>query len=372
VLRDDGTCWVVMADSYANDSKWGGTTGGKHAKGLHGAPVGRQKRQTGLKPKDLVGIPWRLALALQADGWTLRSSIIWAKTSCMPEPVTDRPGRSHEYVLLLTKKARYFYDREAVREPATMKPQRRLTAQPSHQGQHAVDAWNEPRRLRDTPEVDGDPAGRNARSVWHLATVPSGLTHYATFPPELARRCILAGTSAYGVCATCQTPYTRVVEEGESAPDLTQRRTQRYNTAEKYGAENGGNDGLDTLAARMRTGTNGIRTTGWRPTCTHDAPVIPAIVLDPFVGSGTTVLEAVALGRHGMGLDLSATYLRTIAAPRLVQATRQLELFDTPGLALEHSYAPTQEELLPLALLRAQDDDAGGVESQCKEGETRL
>jgi DNA modification methylase len=105
VLRDDGSLWLNLGDSYANDGKWGGSTGGKHVAALHGQPVGRTKTVTGLKPKDLVGIPWRIAFALQADGWYLRSDIIWSKPNPMPESVADRPTKAHEYIFLMAKPA---------------------------------------------------------------------------------------------------------------------------------------------------------------------------------------------------------------------------------------------------------------------------
>lgn len=113
VLRPDGVLFFNIGDSYANDSKWGGATGGKHAAGLHGEAVGRVKKATGLKAKDLIGIPWRVAFALQADGWTLRSSIIWAKPNPLPEPVKDRPARSHEDIFVFTLGERYYWDAAA-------------------------------------------------------------------------------------------------------------------------------------------------------------------------------------------------------------------------------------------------------------------
>lgn len=118
VLREDGTCWVNLGDSYANDGKWGGATSGKHVASLHGnTGIGRGKKTTGLKSKDLVGIPWRVALALQADGWWLRRDIIWHKPNPMPESATDRCTTAHEYLFHLTKSADYFYDADAVAEP---------------------------------------------------------------------------------------------------------------------------------------------------------------------------------------------------------------------------------------------------------------
>jgi len=159
VLRDDGTLWLNLGDSYANDGKWGGSTSGKHAGALHGdTKVGRGKRRTGFKAKELMMIPARAAIALQDDGWYLRSDIVWAKGNPMPESVKDRPTRSHEYVFLLAKSERYFYDTEAVKEVAA-------------EGGH-----------------------RNRRSVWGINPKPYKGAHFAVMPEELARLCILAGS----------------------------------------------------------------------------------------------------------------------------------------------------------------------------------
>ena len=191
VLRDDGVLWLNLGDSYANDGKWGGTTGGKHAKGLHGQPVGRIKHQTGAKPKDLIGIPWRVAFALQDAGWYLRSDIIWAKPNPMPESVTDRPTRAHEYVFLLAKRERYFYDAEAVAEakaPSTV-------SDPRMNGNgHRRERGYPGARSNGGTNLGGPDGCRNARSVWSIATAPYSGAHFATMPPELARRCILAGS----------------------------------------------------------------------------------------------------------------------------------------------------------------------------------
>lgn len=117
VLRRDGTAWLNLGDSFASDGKWGGSTGGKHVKALHGQSVGRARRHTGLKPKDLVGVPWLAAFALRDDGWWLRRDIVWSKPNPMPESTEDRPTSAHEYVFLLAKSERYYYDADAIREP---------------------------------------------------------------------------------------------------------------------------------------------------------------------------------------------------------------------------------------------------------------
>ena len=156
VLKDDGTLWLNLGDSYAGSGKGPSQSLSAEARDMthtmHTAFV-----PDGLKPKDLIGIPWRVAFALQADGWYLRSDIIWHKPNPMPESVTDRPTKAHEYVFLLTKSARYYYDAAAIAEPS----------------------------IDDT---------RNARTVWSITTQPYKGAHFATMPPELARRCILAGS----------------------------------------------------------------------------------------------------------------------------------------------------------------------------------
>lgn len=180
VLRDDGTLWLNIGDSYANDEKWGGSTGGKHASALHGdSGIGRRKLKTGLKGKDLIGIPWLLAFALRADGWYLRQEIIWAKKNVMPESVRDRCTKAHEQIFLLSKAQRYYFDAEAVKEPVADSSRSRQTGL------------------------------RNKRSVWYVATKPFKEAHFATFPPDLIEPCILAGTSEAGVCTSCGTPWQR-------------------------------------------------------------------------------------------------------------------------------------------------------------------
>lgn len=195
VLRSDGTLWLNLGDSYANDGKWGGHTGGKHVKALHCSPVGRNKRYTGLKPKDLVGIPWRVAFALQADGWYLRQDIIWSKPNPMPESVRDRCTKAHEYLFLLSKAERYYFDQEPIREPVSenWSPENAPTV--NELGAHVpTEGQRKQRRLTYT-----EPKGANRRSVWSVNTQPFPDAHFATFPPALIEPCILAGCPAGGV-----------------------------------------------------------------------------------------------------------------------------------------------------------------------------
>lgn len=170
-LRDDGTLWLNIGDSYAA-SAGGGV--GKNSAFLDRAAarlgVREQKASkvvAGLKPKDLCGIPWRVALALQADGWWLRSDVIWHKPNPMPESVTDRPTKAHEYVFMLAKSERYFYDADAIKDT----------------------------KLRETGTKCGSPSEyRNARTVWTLPSQPYDGAHFATMPRALAERCVLAGS----------------------------------------------------------------------------------------------------------------------------------------------------------------------------------
>jgi DNA modification methylase len=192
VLRDDGTLWLNLGDSYAgNGIGWQMPRSGEYVGAGGKAPPNVRNRNDvgpvmGAKPKDLLMIPARIALALQADGWYLRSDIIWHKPNPMPESVTDRPTSSHEHVFLLAKKERYFFDAEAVREAAEMKPQNRFT-----DGRGAKDEGYGPHR--QAPGMT-DPTSRNIRDVWTIATSPYPGTHFATFPPKLAELCVKAGS----------------------------------------------------------------------------------------------------------------------------------------------------------------------------------
>ena len=281
VLKDDGTLWLNLGDSYAGS--WGNyhpnSPPGKHGQRLkETARWNRPAYQSqdflpptaqikGLKPKDMVGIPWRVAFALQADGWYLRSDIIWSKPNPMPESVVDRPTKSHEYIFLLSKSERYFYDHEAIKEPAsyaeeakydpgtnglggddrkTGKTTRRFAGtdkQRGHSRRHAGfnDRWDQ---MTETEQCSGM---RNKRSVWTIATEPFPDAHFATFPTKLIEPCILAGS---------------------------------------------------------RPGD---------------------LVLDPFAGAGTTLLVAKRLGRRACGIELNPEYVAMIQT-RLTTETEALPL----------------------------------------------
>ena len=243
VLRDDGTLWLNLGDSYAG-AGYGKGTG--HA-GIGGGDF-KQKPKTalppGLKPKDLCGIPWRVAFALQADGWWLRSDIVWHKPNPMPEAVTDRPTGAHEYVFLLSKSARYYYDADAIKERALQPP-----GEPARSGQDTAKAIG--RRSQDGvannngagKSILGSNQGsstRNRRSVWTVATRPYAAAHFAVWPPALV---------------------TPMIQAGSKPGDL---------------------------------------------------------VLDPFMGSGTTAQVAQDLGRDWLGVELNPDYL-SLQAKRTAQ-----------------------------------------------------
>lgn len=186
VLADDGTLWLNLGDSY-NGS---GGAGGDYSEGglKEGQPKYPGRRFGALKPKDLVGIPWRVAFALQADGWWLRQDIIWHKPNPMPESVTDRCTKAHEYVFLLTKSARYYYDAEAVAEEALAKNHHDYTGTSYSAPGQAAHTGNRHK------ELDG-PMTRNRRSVWSITTKPFKGAHFAVMPEALAEPCVLAGSA---------------------------------------------------------------------------------------------------------------------------------------------------------------------------------
>ncbi len=224
LLTDDGTVWINLGDCYAHSSSGGhGLTGGRETSTLNGnlPPAGttpvRRTMPLNLKNKDMVGIPWRIAFALQADGWYLRSDIIWAKPNPMPESVADRPTKAHEYLFLLAKSERYFYDADAIKEASSLSAEEILKKTPAgwdtkhdgnpragryrndkqrgHGRRHA--GFNE--RWDAMEKIEQCSGMRNKRSVWTVGTSPFPEAHFATFPPDLIRPCILAGSAPNGV-----------------------------------------------------------------------------------------------------------------------------------------------------------------------------
>lgn len=307
VLKPEGTLWLNMGDCYSGS----GGPGGDYKNGRKGIEYGSQYLSRGLKPKDLVGMPWRIAFALQADGWWLRSDIIWSKPNPMPESVTDRPTKAHEYVFLMSKNSRYFYDADAVREEGSGRNWLACGGNLVGAGVHkANDGY------RDNGEGrKGEAYGRNKRTVWEIATQPFPAAHFATFPEKLVEPCILAGTSEKGYCAECGKPWMRVVErEGmETRPG----RISKFDKADDY-----------TDGQRRKTRKEWINTTiGWKPSCTCDSTAtLPGLCLDPFMGSGTVALVAHRLDRDFIGFELSKEYC-DIANKRIKTEVDQQRLF---------------------------------------------
>ena len=383
VLRDDGTLWLNLGDSFA------GTPSGKRGvscEGVDGVYARRRKRMgtedgdfvdrkipEGVKEKDLMGVPWAVAEALKADGWILRGEIIWHKLSAMPESVSGwrwekcrkkikgqgggmggmtyadmterdggwtgkshpatrekaawedcpgckkcdkndglvlrkgswRPTRAHEVIFLFAKTPTYFCDADAVRTPLATSTVGR------DKYSRVLDDPDEQFAVKHDHETVSNQAGANLRDVVNFKGEPLREGHYAAFPSGLPKLAIRAGTSAEGVCPACGAPWCRVVRK----------------TPSTAGRENW--DGADSQISRLgRSRPGGFSDMsdeflGWRPTC--DCPKrepVPATVLDPFAGSGTTLMAAAELGRKSIGIELSPEYVK-IAAKRARRGERK-------------------------------------------------
>ena len=237
VLRSDGTLWLNIADTYCGTGNKGYHADPKNPKGRNGQQIARNNRVSGCKQKDLIGIPWLLAFALRADGWYLRSDIIWQKENPMPESVKDRCARCYEHIFLFSKSKKYFFDYKAISEPIAPATAERLKrgmkggnkyGKPVP-GQPQPQSINRPREHGEIKDANINPL-RNKRDVWKINTVPFKGGHYAAYPPKLVETCLLAGCPEGG------------------------------------------------------------------------------IVLDPFMGSGTTGMVASQMGRHFIGIELNPAY----------------------------------------------------------------
>lgn len=320
VLRSDGTCWVNLGDSYAGSGcGWGGgsiSEPGNQRAHVHGDGNPRRSKdqtpRTGMKAKDLVGIPWMVAFALRADGWYLRSDIVWSKPNPMPESVTDRPTKSHEYVFLLSRSAKYFFDQDAVREPLVRdysnEPWANVVGKQGNKMNSGVMQHNGQKTWAECV----NPAGRNVRSVWNIATQPFAEAHFATFPERLVDRCISAGTSEKGVCRECGRPWVRTVEKIEGVTHKREPAHAPYSHFTK----------VDSTGWQPTTRA----TDQWKRQCGHDGLPVPATVLDIFSGSGTSGVVAHRLGRNYIGIELNPQYV-AMSQRRLGGTIYQASLF---------------------------------------------
>jgi len=316
VLRSDGTLWLNLGDSYANGGPSGpqGTSGDRASRSFTAERLGAGCLTHGLKPKDLVGIPWRVAFALQADGWWLRQDIIWHKPNPMPESVRDRCTKAHEYVFLLAKSERYYYDAEAVAEPSAYPGDNRALRTDTRKEVDRMCQDGGSRARTGNPTSDT----RNRRSVWTVSTKPYAGAHFATMPPDLVEPCIMAGTSAEGCCAACGAPWQRVVER--------ERVATRPGTDTKVT----GDSMTDGNRDPQRHVTE-VKTVGWERTCECDeARVSPCTVLDPFNGAATVGLVSLQLQRRYIGIELNPDYCK-ISVDRINMEARQKRLFAASG-----------------------------------------
>jgi len=296
VLSDSGTLWLNLGDRYASDPA------------------------DGLKRKDLVGIPWRAAYALQADGWYLRSDIVWAKGvsfaagecgNTMPESVRDRPVRGHEFIFQLARSERYYYDHYAVQEEAIVKPQRRLTQR--HSDRDRSMRPDKVYRYRLTDEPVRQQARRNLRDVWRINTRPFRGAHFAVFPPSLVRPILRAATSAGGVCAHCGRPYRRITEREKIA--AVRQCSNDPRTGGVLPAHRMDRVGMTHRELSLWLAAHPERSVGWTPGCGCGSPESAlATVLDPFAGSGTVGLVALEEGVRAILIEPQADYRRIIRA----------------------------------------------------------
>ena len=298
ILKDDGVLWLNLGDSY-NGS--GGAGGDYSLGGLkEGQPKYPGRNVATLKPKDLAGIPWRVAFALQDDGWWLRQDIIWHKPNPMPESVTDRCTKAHEYLFMLTKSAKYYFDNQAIKEPAE-------TSNTGHRfGGNKYGDSDDPfhRTKGETYIATGF---RNKRSVWSIPPKPFRGAHFAVMPEALCEPPILASTSEAGQCLQCGKNLIRVLKKG----NIPERKT-RNNT---LGVVPGRNKTTRLNSVDMITIPK--KTVGWSPTCDcPDVSAEPNVVFDPFTGSGTVATVALRHGRNYLGIELNPEYV-TIAQNRI-------------------------------------------------------
>ena len=383
VLRDDGTVWLNLGDSYWSntlsrkdpvESMWGNRPASDLTDGRDNIPTRNQRGglgaiPNGIKPKDLMGMPWRVAFALQADGWYLRQDIIWHKPNPMPESTTDRCTKAHEYIFLLSKNKHYYFDHEAIREPAAsttaaralrgLSDNHKLVNGAPGQSPHGM---NKPRPRQfgatiqegtnrgDVGRTFVDTGKRNKRSVWTVNTGGYKGAHFAVYPKKLIEPCVLAGTSEHGCCSKCGVPWQRQTNKPtynlEPVASIDRKGialTPEDSAIVLWIEDNGGDyrisvdgdkhteqwndipisNGRQTQFAKngytLLTWGEGTVENGWAQQCKcKDATVEPCTVFDPFTGSGTTAVVALKNGRNFVGTELNPEYIK-IAEARITE-----------------------------------------------------
>tara|TARA_R100001463_G_scaffold43278_1_gene90366 strand:+ start:207 stop:1370 length:1164 start_codon:yes stop_codon:yes gene_type:complete len=297
VLRDDGTVWLNLGDSYSSGGRT--TTTNQSLRGDKDYGVTRPKPSKGIKPKDLIGIPWRVAFALQQDGWYLRQDIIWHKPNPMPESVKDRCTKAHEYIFLLSKSPKYYFDNEAIKEDAKF-----------------PDGPNTPKSIKavdgvyskNLQKIGANPK-RNKRSVWTVTTKPFKGAHFATFPMDLIEPCVLAGCPEK-ICVGCNTPYVRQVESKRFKRNELPKDDPRYRPNTYEGS-------YKDINGKADAGYTETKDLGLQKQCdckTNETK--SGTVLDPFGGSGTTGIVASNHNRKAVLIELNTEYIE-IARQRI-------------------------------------------------------
>jgi DNA modification methylase len=340
VLRDDGILWINIGDSFYNYRPGKGQALTKQTfastdQDLPQMCPRRGNRLEGLKEKDLIGIPWAVSFALRDDGWFLRRDIIWNKLNNMPESVNDRATTSHEYIFMFTKKSKYFYDSEAVKEPAeydgrkdTVMKGSEKYSEPAVPGkkEHSMAVNGAERWQRNE---DGEYL-RNLRSVWSVPTESYTDAHFASFSTKLIDPCLRAGTSERGCCPTCGAPWERIVEKRRMTRCELPQDDIRYRPNTYHGA-------YEDINGRGDAGYTISKTIGWQPTCNcysvelvekpnkddsdevkavrekqlntfKELSSIPCTALDPFAGTGTVGRWCVENGRSVVLIELNPKY----------------------------------------------------------------
>jgi len=312
VLRDDGTVWLNLGDSYiSGKSRYSSkeqtlSGGGQNEKKLGNLQRGGRKDLYGhsfYKDKDLTGIPWRVAFALQADGWYLRQDIIWHKPNPMPESVRDRCTKAHEYIFLLSKSPKYYFDNEAIKEDAKF-PDGPNAADKIRKGvgKHGMDTRSGLNKI-------GAISKRNKRSVWTVTTKPFKGAHFATFPMDLIEPCVLAGCPEK-VCVECNGPYVRQVESKRIMRNELPKDDPRYRPNTYEGS-------YKDINGKADAGYTETKDLGLQKQCQCEAnETKPGTVLDPFGGSGTTAQVANSHNRDAILIELNEEYIE-IAKERI-------------------------------------------------------